>query len=60
MCAHLEASIEGATHAMGQRILYRSRGIISEEEERRTDEEDSENEKAGEESLRVETAGIEE
>ena len=36
LCVGLEAGIEGATHAVGQRILKRSRERRREEEARRT------------------------
>ena len=41
LCAGVEAGIEGATHAVRQRRLERSRVIQSEEEARRNEEEES-------------------
>ena len=60
MCAGIQASIEGVTHAVGQRRLEGSRARRSEEEERQIYEEESAKGEAGEERQIIETGGIEE
>ena len=55
-----EPGIEGATHAVGKRQLERVRQISSEEEARIPNEEEDKNEVTREESLMVETEGMEE
>ena len=47
LCAVLEARIEGATHAVGQRILERERQIRRTEEASRPDKDEDEDEEAG-------------
>ena len=61
LCAGLEADIEGATHAAGQRKLERERAIRSEEEDGSSYEEEvTETVVVGLNNLTIETAGTEE
>ena len=61
LCAGLEAGIEGATHAMGQSILERTRARQIEEEADGSDvEEYTEGVAAMMGNLRIETVGTEE
>ena len=62
LCAGLEASIEGATHAVGQRRLERVRRRRQEGKEAETldEEEESDRMAAGLNNLTKETAGTEE
>ena len=58
LCASLKAGIEGATHAVGQQILERSRARWSKEEARRPgEEEETESVVVGIENINIETAG---
>ena len=63
LCAGLKSRIEGATHAVGQRIIERVRARRSEEEAEASDEEEEEeSERVAAElvNLTIETAGVEE
>ena len=61
LCAGLEADIEGATNAIGQQIMKRSRARQREEEVRRTlEEEETENVAVWIGNLDIDMAGTEE
>ena len=60
LCAGLEASIEGATHAVGKRRLDRARQRSRSEEARIPKEDEDEDEAEGEYRLMIETEETEE
>ena len=57
LCTGFGAVIEGATHAVGQRILERARQKKNVEKERRYNEEEDDDKASGEERLMAEKRG---